>query len=221
VIVDTMRELKPDLVVLGRHHRWAARDSLAGTLAARVLSERQCPVLIVERMAWNAYCNVVLALDRTRASMEAVRVTEFMVLKDGARAMIIHAHPMTYDGMLMPPEMAGGAAAEYFAVDRLAASDALRALLTDVSHDPSRYDLVIERGTPAQAIQNIVRRLNPDLLVMGTRGHGRLRRALLGSVANRVLATTRCDVLVVPECANVPSRRRRIDHRSLDVVTGV
>jgi universal stress protein E len=221
VLLDTMKELKPDLIVLGRHHRRPARDSLVGTIAARVLSERQCPVLIVERMAWDAYCNIVLALDRTKASVEAVRLTESMVLKDGMRAMIIHVHQMTYDGVLTSAEIAGSVGSEYFAAVSLSARAALRALLIDVSNDPSRYGLVIEDGTPAEAIQKVVRRLNPDLLVMGTRGHGRLRRALLGSVANRVLATARCDVLVVPERADVTSRRERIDHRSLDVVTGV
>ena len=40
---------------------------------------------------------------------------------------------------------------------------------------------------------------SPDLLVMGTRGGSRLRRALAGSVANRVLHEASCDVLIVPE----------------------
>jgi nucleotide-binding universal stress UspA family protein len=45
-----------------------------------------------------------------------------------------------------------------------------------------------------------------DLLVLGTRGHGRIRRALLGSTAHEVLRETECDVLLVPEGA------RRVAH---------
>ncbi len=221
VLLDTMKELRPDLIVLGKHHRRTVWDSLFGTIAVRVLSARQCPVLIVQRMPLAAYRNVVLALDRTKASAEAVRVTESMVLKDGTSAKVIHAHQMTSDGMLTSAEVVGGVASEYFAAHRLAASGALRALLADVSNDPSRYRFAIEDGPPAEAIRNVVGHLNPDLLAMGTRGHGWLRRVLLGSVANRMLATIRCDVLVVPEPVDVTSWREPIDHRSLDVITGV
>jgi nucleotide-binding universal stress UspA family protein len=216
-----MKELRPDLIVLGKHHRRRTWDSVFGTIAARVLTERQCPVLIVERMPWEAYRHIVLALDHTKVSAETVRVTESLVLTDDMSAKIIHAHQVKYDGMLTSAEVTGGVASEYFAAHQLAASAGLRSLLTDVSNDPSRYRFVMEEGTPAEAIRKAVSRLNPDLLAMGTRGHGRLRRALLGSVSNRMLATARCDVLVVPEPADVTSRRERIDYRSLDVMTGV
>jgi len=59
---------------------------------------------------------------------------------------------------------------------------------------------VVERR-PATAILRAVESLKPDLVVLGTRGHGRFRRALLGSVANEVLRTVKCDVLLVPEGA--------------------
>ena len=69
----------------------------------------------------------------------------------------------------------------------------------DVSNDFSRYDLVVENSSPEAIIQKVVHCVDPDLLVLGTRGRGRLGRTLLGSVANRVMATAVCDVLVVPE----------------------
>ncbi|HST42547.1 MAG TPA: universal stress protein, partial [Conexibacter sp.] len=37
-----------------------------------------------------------------------------------------------------------------------------------------------------------------DLLVLGTRGHGPVGRALLGSVATHVVRTAHCPLLVVP-----------------------
>jgi nucleotide-binding universal stress UspA family protein len=53
-------------------------------------------------------------------------------------------------------------------------------------------------GRPATVIKDIVGRVRPDLLVVGTAGAGFLRRAVLGSVAAEVLAAVRCDALAVP-----------------------
>src|SRR5665213_355759 len=92
VVIETLKELAPDLIVLGRHRQRPAWDSLAGTMAARVLSERRYPVLIVDRAAWTAYHNIVLALDCTTASAEALRVAEGLVLVDGVRTVIVHAY---------------------------------------------------------------------------------------------------------------------------------
>jgi hypothetical protein len=63
--------------------------------------------------------------------------------------------------------------------------------------------------------------MQPDLLVMGTGGDGRIRRALLGSVANRILAFASTDVLIVPDGSErATTTRSRLDRRSLEVTTG-
>ena len=53
-------------------------------------------------------------------------------------------------------------------------------------------------GSPAQAIQEAADQENPELLVVGSRGHGRLRSAVLGSVSRDLAADARCPVVVVP-----------------------
>lgn len=222
VLIETLKEWGPDLIVLGRHRQRPGWDSLIGTMAARVLSERRCPVLIVDRMAWHPYHNVVLGLDRTAASAEALRVAEALVLKDGVRSVIVHAYQPPNDAMLMSAGLAGDVVSRYSEAWGQEARSALRARLTTVSNDFSRHELIVENATPSAAILKVVHRVRPDLLVLGTRGRGRLGRALLGSVANRVLATARCDVLVVPDTTqSARARLDRVDRRSLDVITGV
>jgi len=54
-------------------------------------------------------------------------------------------------------------------------------------------------GEPGNEILAAARRLGSGLIVMGRRGAGRIRRALLGSVTNEVLRGTGCPVLVVNE----------------------
>ena len=221
VLIETLEEWAPDLLVLGRHRPRGAWDAIAGTTAARVLSERRYPVLIVDRMAWHAYHKVVLALDCTTASVKALRVAEALGLNEDMRSMIVHAYQLPNDAMLTSAGITADAGSRVSETWRDEAEAELRARLMPESADFSRYELRVENGTPPDVIQKVLRGVRPDLLVLGTRGRDRLGRALLGSVANRVIATARCDVLVVPDrIGSETTWRNQIDRRSLDVITG-
>jgi nucleotide-binding universal stress UspA family protein len=52
-------------------------------------------------------------------------------------------------------------------------------------------------GDPAAVIVEVAREVDADLLIVGRRGTDFVSRALLGSVAERVVQQTRCDVLVI------------------------
>jgi len=54
-----------------------------------------------------------------------------------------------------------------------------------------------EVGYPSAVLANIVNEERPDLLVMGSHGHGAFRSAVLGSVAAKVLAHTKAPVLLI------------------------
>jgi nucleotide-binding universal stress UspA family protein len=64
---------------------------------------------------------------------------------------------------------------------------------------PGDISLTIQllRGEPAETILRAARKGEHDLIVMGSHGHGRLHRALLGSVSLRVLHGSRVPVLLV------------------------
>jgi len=52
-------------------------------------------------------------------------------------------------------------------------------------------------GAPAEVVLAAAKRHKVDLIVMGTHGQGALARLVLGSVANRVVASTQVPVLLV------------------------
>lgn len=56
---------------------------------------------------------------------------------------------------------------------------------------------VAEHEVPSHAIVEVARRLGADLIAMATHGYGGLRRALLGSVADKVLRSSPLPVLLV------------------------
>jgi nucleotide-binding universal stress UspA family protein len=57
----------------------------------------------------------------------------------------------------------------------------------------------IERGDAAAEL--IARSGDVDLIVLGSRSYGPLRRVLVGGVGTKVIAEARCPVLVVPRSA--------------------
>ena len=52
-------------------------------------------------------------------------------------------------------------------------------------------------GGVAEEIVNLARDLEADLIVMGNRGHGGLRRAIEGSISEYVIRTAHCPVMIV------------------------
>ena len=51
---------------------------------------------------------------------------------------------------------------------------------------------------PADLIAGVAKDVDADVIVVGTRGHGRVAGMLLGSVTQRLLHVAPCPVLAVP-----------------------
>jgi nucleotide-binding universal stress UspA family protein len=75
--------------------------------------------------------------------------------------------------------------------------DGLKAIKEDM---PTHLPVVtaVETGSPAAQIVRYAERVGADLIVLGTHGRTGVSRAILGSVAERVVRTAGCPVLAVP-----------------------
>lgn len=58
-------------------------------------------------------------------------------------------------------------------------------------------DTILGEGNPAQAILDAAKRVDADLIVLGTRGLSDLKGLLLGSVSHKVIQLSSCSCLVV------------------------
>ena len=61
-----------------------------------------------------------------------------------------------------------------------------------------RYEQVAKIGEPAHEIVNYAAEWKADLVAMGRHGHSHIESMLMGSVAQKVLATVTIPVLLVP-----------------------
>jgi nucleotide-binding universal stress UspA family protein len=199
IIVDTAARWGARLLVLGPHRKRPLRDALEGTIAEKALATKRYPVLMVRNQAVRAYRRVLVALDLSDASTSAIHAAESLVIAPEASARVIHAHEPPYQSMLAYAGVEQEAAVVYAQKWKHEAQRSVHDLLDCESGDARRYDVQVAQLPAAVGILQAVEQFSPDLLVMGTHGGGSLRRALVGSVANRVLHETNCDALIVPE----------------------
>ena len=206
-LIRALQQVAPDLIVLGPRRWRPVRERLGETLAARILSAHRCPLLIVRHESAGNYRNILLALDLSPAAKEIIRTAQSIVLESGVKASVVHAFEPHYGTLpYIPRGMESVGAAN--SPERAEAERAVRRLLADPGDGLIDSNLILSAAFPAEAIVSSVKRVQADLLVMGTRGYGRFRRVLLGSTASQVLDAVPCDVLLVPRGATQESRGR-------------
>ena len=64
-------------------------------------------------------------------------------------------------------------------------------------------------GLPAARIVELAEKEKVDLIAMGTRGRSGLERAMLGSVADKVIRSASCPVLTVREATKKSTRKKK------------
>jgi nucleotide-binding universal stress UspA family protein len=64
--------------------------------------------------------------------------------------------------------------------------------------DPAKVTTAVVVGAPANEIVRYAEAHDAHLIVLGSHGHGLVRRFLLGSVADKMVRQSPCAVLVVP-----------------------
>jgi len=81
---------------------------------------------------------------------------------------------------------------------RMEAAEAiLNSALSSVGSIPGEIHTEVLEGSPAEAILEVARIRNNDLIIMGSRGLGRLSGLLLGSQSQKVAQHAPCPVLIV------------------------
>jgi len=185
------------LIVLGEHRRRPLRDVFAGTTVERVMRYGHRPVLMVNQPVAGPYRQVLAATDLSEHSARALKTAASLGFLDEAALTILHAFQPPGLGALALADAPPATVAAHEAESAREASSGLASFVSALGL-PRRPDQRVLAGRPATVIKDIVGRVRPNLLVVGTAGAGFLRRAVLGSVAAEVLAAVGCDALAVP-----------------------
>jgi nucleotide-binding universal stress UspA family protein len=139
------------------------------------------------------FLNILVAVDGSEHAAEALRTAAQLAQEEHARLTVITAVPPA--PALAQMSAVGVALTEV--ADLLGeAGKRMRKQVDDLPDDISVESMAVP-GQPVEVILERLREGRHDLLVMGTRGLGRVGSALLGSVSQAVLHEARVPVLVV------------------------
>lgn len=150
--------------------------------------------------------HVLAATDLSPASLHAVDRAFDIARTTGARLTLMNALGLDALG---PLRDLLGMQAEGVAGTLV---DKQRASLQAVAADPARSkgraaDVRVEEGLAARVVPAYAASSDADLVVVGSRGEGTLRRFLIGSTASHLLRKSHCPVLVVKRAFRTPYRR--------------
>jgi nucleotide-binding universal stress UspA family protein len=187
-------------LALATHGRSGLRRAWHGSVAESLVRVAPCPVLLVrprdqaftaaDRIA-RGFRHVLVPHDGSETSDHALPRALRVAQGSGARISLLRVvSPLAFEAGARrtdppPPEGRAAAAAE---LDRIAASvrDAGVAVAADV----------VVAGAPAAAIMAHASSIGADLIAMGTGAPGKIRRLLLGSVADQVVRESEIPVLL-------------------------
>ena len=184
-----------DLLVMGPGERASLGQRLFGSTVAHVLRHALQPVLSVRSRARGPYRKMAIATDFSAPSREALDCA--LALFPKSKAIVVHAYDDTLHGLLPFDQMTGPLADRH----KIEMRASMEKSMSDFVDGPRgmRPDLetAVLVGPPDVALKSHIRQTGCDIVVVGTHGRTGLRRALIGSVAERLLATLKCDTLAV------------------------
>lgn len=189
-IVNQARDRDAQLIVIGLVHHGMMDRILDGDTAQEVVRQCHVPVLVVSP-GWKALpMRAVFAVDFSAQSMQAARAG-LRLLKHGSTVVLAHVRQTAtvFDGMGMWEE-------EY---DQAATRELGKFAESLNAPAGIHVEQMTLSGSPSGALLRFANRTEADLIVIGTRGLGLIQRALLGSVATRVLRHSTCSLLIVPD----------------------
>lgn len=176
-LVQLAGSVGADVIVVGRQDLMSSGWARIGVTAQRILRKSQVPVLLVAGVREGVPRNLLVAVDESDATSHVIRWGAFLTQQFSAKGTVVHAA-----GVEEAPDEDAWIGNEIGKVSGVAAME------PRITRTSSR---------PAESIVEEARSLRSELIVIGSRGVGAASQLLFGSVAESVLLSSPCPVLVI------------------------
>jgi len=149
-------------------------------------------------MIWKT---ILVPHDFSSSANHAAAVARDEARTHGAKIMMLHVidlpHQISPDAAIIPDSTGAPINVKDYAAQSAEAH--LEDIAARLEKDGAKPSTFIRFGTPHEEITKFIEEMKIDLVVMGTHGRTGLAHLLVGSVAERVVRTSRVPVLTVPQ----------------------
>ncbi len=193
VVTDIARERAADLIAMGTHGRKGLKRLIMGSVTREVIINAPCDVLVVKRPCSECtgeFSSILVPYDGSEQSRKALARACGIAKTDNAAVTALYVIPR-YEEMM-----------EFFRTEaiekglRQAAKRILESAGETAKGMGVAIKTMIEEGSASDRVLEASRRLESDLIVMGTHGWKGVSKAILGSTTERVITHASSPVLV-------------------------
>lgn len=182
-----------DLIVLGIH-RHKTRQMFQGTTAERVVRYGARPVLVVKDAVTGPYRRALVAVDLSTHAQAAIGVAARLAPR--GHVYVVHAAHRPFTAFL-GHDTQNQLISEERAIVTAALEGSMNQLSRELGDAAPRFEVVLREGEVRRVIREQVADLKPDVLAVGTHGRTGIAHAIIGSIAEDLLADAPVDVVAV------------------------
>lgn len=190
-----------DLMVVGSNGG-GEKSNYVGTVASKCVRRSRVPVLLVRRQHDVGYKKLVVCVDFSGSSQEAVEYAAEIACNENAELHILHvwcdpwgAYDFPVEGLnhhLIESQMEAAKIAAKRKIKKM------RAKLMQEYFAANITTSVIEAPSVITGIIDFINeKKNMDLVVVGTRGHSKISEFFIGTTTERLIHRSPCSVLTV------------------------
>ncbi|WP_350653743.1 universal stress protein UspE [Pseudoalteromonas sp. D48-MNA-CIBAN-0056] len=199
-IINTVINDKYDLVIKGTHQHGALKAVIFTPTDWHLVRKCPTPVFFVKDMAWPAHGNILAAVNAVSENDQhlslnkrIIKDAQFLCELANAKLNLVNAYPATPVNIAIEiPEFNPGLYNESVKKHHI---ESTNELANEFNLTPDQC--FIEEGLPEDVIPDVAKRLNSELVVIGTVGRTGLSAALVGNTAEHVIDSLDCDVLAL------------------------
>ena len=187
-VLHRAHEWPPDLLVIGSHGRTAVGRFVLGSVSQRVATEAECSVRVARPLHETHHgLRILVGLDDSEGAFAAVRAIASRRWPEGTEVLVMTVNdPSLYRSKDFEIEL------NWIEQFQWTAERTLR----DAGLQVTRHRA---EGDPKRLLPEKAEAWRADCVFVGSHGTGRLKRALLGSVAASVVSRAHCSVEITRE----------------------
>lgn len=197
-IAKFAEDYEGDLVILGPHRRQILKDVFVGTTAERTVRNSNRPVLMANAVPTAPYRHILVAVDLSENSADAVRCAAQLNWGDKPAVSVFYGYAAPEQVMRGVMSVSEADVQRYLSEAQQRAEAEVRAFLRPLNVRPVGQIVEMINTEPALMIRRAAEAAGADLIVIGRSERSSLAKLILGSVSEAVLQSADIDVVVVP-----------------------